>query len=98
IHDDPAFSAEPMLRAQQVTASLRMASLLRGKLEIARLNLTEPRLNLVRTAEGHWNVESLIERAAKIPVAPTSKAKTEMRPGFPYIEADRGRINIKFGL
>ena len=97
IHDDPAFSAEPMLRAQAVTASLRMTSLLRGRLEIARLNLTEPSLNLVRNAEGHWNLEKLIERAAKIPVAPTSKAKTEKRPGFPYIEADRGRINFKFG-
>jgi AsmA protein len=97
IHDDPGFSAEPMLRAQEVTASLRMTSLLRGRLEIARLNLTEPSLNLVRNAEGHWNLENLVERAAKIPVAPTSKAKTERRPGFPYIEADRGRINFKFG-
>ena len=97
IHDDPAFSAEPMLRASEVTASLRVTSLLRGRLEIARLNLTEPSLNLVRNAAGHWNLETLIERAAKIPVAPTSKAKTERRPGFPYIEADRGRINFKFG-
>ncbi len=97
IHDDPAFSAEPMLRAQEVTASLRVTSLLRGRLEIARLSLTEPSLNLVRGAEGHWNLENLVERAAKITVAPTSKAKTETRPGFPYIEADRGRINFKFG-
>jgi uncharacterized protein involved in outer membrane biogenesis len=97
IHDDPAFSAEPMLRAQEVTASLRVRSLLRGRLEIARLSLTEPSLNLVRNAEGHWNLENLVERAAQITVAPTSKAKTERRPGFPYIEADRGRINFKFG-
>jgi AsmA family/AsmA-like C-terminal region len=97
VHDDPAFSAEPMLWAQQVTASLRLISLLRGRIEIARLELTEPSLNLVRNPEGHWNLENLIERAAKIPTAPTSKAKTEKRPGFPYIEADRGRINFKFG-
>ena len=97
IHDDPAFSAEPLLRAQEVTASLRVSSLLRGRLEIARLNLTEPSLNLVRNAEGHWNLENLIERTAQIAVAPTRKAKTERRPGFPYIEADRGRINFKFG-
>lgn len=97
VHDDPAFGAEPMLRASEVTASLRITSLLRGRLEIARLNLTEPSLNLVQNAAGHWNLENLIERAAKIPVAPTSKAKTERRQGFPYIEADRGRINFKFG-
>jgi AsmA family/AsmA-like C-terminal region len=97
VHDDPAFSAEPMLRAEQVTASLRVSSLLRGRIEIARLSLTEPSLNLVRNSDGHWNLEGLLERAAKTPIAPTSKARTEARPGFPYIEADRGRINFKFG-
>ena len=98
IHDDLSFSAEPVLRAQEVTAALRLTSLLRGRLEIARLNLSEPSLNLVRNQEGHWNLENLIERAAKMPIAPTSKAKTEARPGFPYIQANRGRINVKFGV
>jgi AsmA protein len=97
VHEDPAFGAEPLLRSSDVTASLRITSLLRGRIEIARLSLTEPSLNLVRNSAGHWNLENLIERAAKVPVAPTSKAKTETRPGFPYIEADRGRINFKFG-
>ncbi|MBZ5598302.1 MAG: AsmA family protein [Acidobacteriia bacterium] len=96
VHDDPAFSAEPMLRSQEVTAALRLTSLLRGRLEIARLDLTEPSLNLVRNREGHWNIENLLERAARTPIAPTSKARTESRPGFPYIAADRGRINFKF--
>jgi len=32
IHDDSGFSAEPMLRAQEVTAALRLTSLLRGRL------------------------------------------------------------------
>jgi hypothetical protein len=97
VHEDPAFGAEPLLRSSDVTASLRITSLLRGRIEIARLSLTEPSLNLVRNSAGHWNLENLIERAAKVPIAPTSKAKTETRPGFPYIEADRGRINFKFG-
>ena len=97
VHDDPSFSAEPLLRAGDVTASLRLISLLRGKLEIARLSLSEPSLNLVHNPDGRWNVEDLVERAAKIPVAPTGKTRTERRPGFPYIEADRGRINFKFG-
>jgi uncharacterized protein involved in outer membrane biogenesis len=97
VHDDPAFGAEPMLRSQEVTAVLRVSSLLRGRLEIARLSLIDPSLNLVRSGEGHWNLGNLVERAAKTPVAPTSKPRTEARPGFPYIEADRGRINFKFG-
>jgi hypothetical protein len=97
VYDDPAFGAEPVLRAQEVTAVLRLTSLLRGRLEISRLSLSDASLNLVRSSEGHWNFSSLVERAAKIPVAPTSKAKTEPRPGFPYIEASNGRINFKLG-
>jgi hypothetical protein len=97
VRDEPAFSAEPILRSAEATAAVRLTSLLRGRLEIARLSLSEPSLNLVRNTEGHWNLENLLERAAKTQIAPTSKAKTETRPGFPYIEADGGRINFKFG-
>ena len=97
VHDDPAFGAEPVLRAQEVTALLRMSSVLRGQLEIATLSLTEPSLNLARTPEGHWNLENLVERADKISAAPTGKAKAENRPAFPYIEARHGRVNFKFG-
>ena len=97
VHDDPAFSAEPMLRAEDVTASLRLWSLLRGHLEISRLSLKDPSLNLVRDASGHWNLEKLLERAAQTSVAPTGKSTTELRPGFPYIEAESGRINLKNG-
>jgi len=97
VHDDPAFSLEPVVRASEVTAVLRVSSLLRGKLEIASLSLSEPSLNLVRDSRGQWNIQTLVERAAQIPVAPTAKARGEVRPGFPYIEADGGRINFKFG-
>ena len=48
VADDPSFSAEPMLRADEVTAYLRLSSLWRGRLEIARLSLQNPSLNLVR--------------------------------------------------
>ena len=97
VHEDPAFGAEPVLQSTDVVALVRVSSLLRGRLEIARLSLTEPSLNLVRNADGRWNLENLLERAAKTPVAPTAKARSEVRPGFPYIEADHGRINLKLG-
>ncbi|HME36825.1 MAG TPA: AsmA family protein [Candidatus Sulfotelmatobacter sp.] len=97
VYDDPAFGAEPMLRAGEVTADLRLTSLLRGRLEIARLDLTEPSLNLVHAESGRWNLEALLERTARIPLAPTAKAKSEPRPGFPYIEATSARINFKSG-
>ncbi len=97
VYDDPAYGAEPILRAGQVEAALRLTSLVRGRLEIARLELTEPSLNLVHGANGRWNLEALLERTAQIPLAPTGKRKTEPRPGFPYIEATSGRINFKSG-
>src|SRR5438105_15947453 len=76
VYDDPAFGSEPMLRSSEVSAVLRVSSLLRGRMEISRLDLTDPSLNLVRNAQGHWNVEDLVQRAANTPVAPTGKAKT----------------------
>jgi uncharacterized protein involved in outer membrane biogenesis len=97
VYDDASFGAEPMLRAGEVTAVLRLTSLLRGRLEIARLDLTEPSLNLVHADSGRWNLEALLERTAHMPLAPTGKPRLERRPGFPYIEATSARINFKSG-
>jgi AsmA protein len=97
IYDDPAFSAEPMIRAQEVSAAIRFSSLLRGRIEIATLSATEPSINLVRTDQGRWNLASLLERNAQIPAAPTGKPASERRPAFPYLEATGARINFKLG-
>ncbi len=97
IYDDPAFSSEPMIRAQDVFAAIRFRSLLRGRLEIATLSATEPSVNIVRSSNGRWNLASLIERNAQIPAAPTHKAASERRPAFPYLEASNARINFKIG-
>jgi AsmA-like protein len=97
VYDDPSFSAEPILRAGEVTAVLRLTSLIRGRLEVARLDLTEPSLNLVHGEAGHWNLEGLLERTARLPLAPTGKTKSEPRPAFPYIQGTSGRINFKNG-
>jgi hypothetical protein len=97
IYDDPAFSAEPMMRAQEVSAAIRLRSLLRGRIEIATLSASEASVNLVRNNEGRWNLASLLERNAQIPVAPTAKPASESRPAFPYLEATGARINFKIG-
>ena len=102
IYDDPAFSAEPMIRAQEVSAAIRFRSLLRGRLEIATLSATDPSINLVRSDHdrsdrGRWNLASLLERNAQIPAAPTGNPSSERRPAFPYLEASGARINFKLG-
>jgi hypothetical protein len=98
IGDDPAYSAEPILHADEVTAYLRLTSLWRGRLEISRLNLNYPSLNLVEREDGSWNLESLLWKASRTQAAPTSAPLSKSRPRFPYIQASRGRINFKYGL
>src|SRR3954453_7083396 len=72
VADDPSISAEPMLRAEEVLATIRFTSLWRGRLEISNLKLRYPSLNLVRANDGRWNIESLLERARQTPTAPTT--------------------------
>jgi hypothetical protein len=96
VSDDPAFGPEPMLRAESVTARLRLNSLWRGRLEIARLTFDYPSWNLVRDASGRWNLESLLQRTSQAITAPTA-AGLQFAPRFPYIETENGRINIKLG-
>jgi len=98
IGDDPSFSPGPILRADEVTAYLRLSSLWRGRLEVARLTLKYPSLNLARRADGHWNIESLLWKLSQTPVAPTSSRRPEARLRFPYIAAENGRINFQRGL
>ena len=97
VDDDPGFSQEPLLRADEVSASLRLTSLWSGRLEIASLTFQYPSLNLVRRADGHWNLESLLERARQTPVLPTAKRTAGQQLRFPYIESNSGRVNLKLG-
>jgi uncharacterized protein involved in outer membrane biogenesis len=97
VEEDPAFGAEPILRAAEVTAYVRLLPLWRGRLEIARIAFDEPSVNLVRNAEGRWNFESLVSQAARTPKAPTGQPHAGSLPRFPYIDASDARINFKFG-
>ena len=98
VGDDPAYSSEPILHAEEVRAYLRLSSLWRGRLEIARLNLNYPSLNLVERADESWNLESLLWKASRTESAPTGAPASRKRIRFPYIEANNGRINFKYGL
>ncbi|HEX4664211.1 MAG TPA: AsmA family protein [Terriglobales bacterium] len=99
ISDDEEFSAEPILQTADggSVATLRLTSLWRGRFEIASVSLTQASLNLVRSPDGHWNLERLVNRAAQVPSAPTTRKEAEARARFPYIEIKESRINFKFG-
>ena len=97
VEEDPAFGAEPLLHATTVTAYIRMLSLWRGRLEISEISVDEASLNLVRTPDGRWNLDSLLHSAAT--KAGTSAAGAEAHvPPFPYLAASNSRINFKNGV
>jgi len=91
VEEDPAYSAEPVLHANSVVASIRFASLWRGRLQISRISVDEASLNLIRTADGRWNIDSLFRNAA----AASGRRRAAPRA---YLEATNSRINVKNGL
>jgi hypothetical protein len=99
VEEDPAYGAEPVLHANSVTASIRMLSLWRGRLEIDTISVDEASLNLVRTSPGHWNLDSLLRTATAQAQSDTGK---QDHPGsfvkLPYLKAAHSRINIKNGV
>jgi hypothetical protein len=106
VDEDPAYGAEPVLHANTVTASFRLLALWRGRFEISRISVDEASLNLVRTEQGRWNLDSLFRTAAAhtaggaagAPSAATGQAATERRAvPLPYLEATDSRINFKSG-
>src|SRR5271168_3808386 len=97
VEDLQEFGSEPILKAGEVRADLRLASFWRGRIEIAHMLFKYPSLNLARNGNGPWNVEALLSRASEVKSAPTSEVRQEARPRFPYIEAENGRVNFKSG-
>ncbi|MGI8771601.1 MAG: AsmA family protein [Acidobacteriaceae bacterium] len=97
VEEAPAFGAEPMLQCSNVSASFRLLSLWRGQLEIARISLEDPSLNLERNGQGEWNFASVLTQASRTLQAPTARRIPGRQLRFPYIEATGARINFKQG-
>ena len=95
VDEDPSYGAEPVLHANSVTAAIRFFSLWRGRLEISRISVDEASLNLVRTTEGRWNLDTLFRTAAH---QQADGEKQGRLVPLPYLEATNSRINIKQGF
>ncbi len=101
VEEDPAFGAEPVLHANSVTASIRLLSLWRGRLEIDTISVDEASLNLVRTPAGRWNLDSLLLPATSHGQSAAGGAglgKSAKLVKLPYLEATNSRINIMSGV
>jgi hypothetical protein len=97
VSEDPAFGDEPVISANTVQITLRPSSLFRRQVELSSIRFVEPSLNLVRNAQGRWNLQSLLMHAAQVNTAPTVQQKPGPAPRFPYIEATGARVNVKLG-
>jgi AsmA protein len=97
VEEDPAFGAEPIIRANSVRATLRLSSLWTKRVEFSTISFTDPSVNLVHLPNGKWNLESILLQASHIEAAPTAQKKAGPAPRFPYIEATGARLNIKLG-
>jgi hypothetical protein len=95
VDEDPSYGAEPVLHANTVTAAIRLFSLWRGRLEISRISVDEASLNLVHTADGRWNLDSLFQTAAR---SHADGANPGRPVPLPYLEATNARIHIKKGV
>jgi hypothetical protein len=98
VEEDPAYGAEPTLHANTVTASIRLLSLWRGRLELDTISVDEASLNLVHSSPGHWNLDSLLRKATAQAQSDAGKSANPDKPvRLPYLKATNSRINIKYG-
>jgi hypothetical protein len=101
VAEDPAYGAEPILHANTVTASIRLLSVWRGRMEIGTISVDEASLNVVRTPQGYWNLDPLLRTAAAKaqPAQGGGEAGRKQRAiPLPYLEATNSRINFKRGV
>ena len=85
IKEDPRAGFEPFAHSTELGASIRLWSLLRGKLELSGISLGDATINLVKTNAGMWNFQYLLEKAA------------QRQSAWPAIRMRGGRVNFKFG-
>lgn len=73
IADDPAFSSQPFLTAQQLKAGVALMPLIFSKqLQVLSLTIADPQVSLIRSKDGTWNFSSLGGKAAKTPAESSS--------------------------
>jgi hypothetical protein len=89
--EDPRFGHEYFLRADSLTVRLRWQSFFHGHMELGAIALESPSLNLVRNAEGDWNVAEWLPKSAgsAVPSSPAAAVR------FGRIDVASGRINFK---
>lgn len=98
VGEDRAFGSEPFARVDRIDCDLRWRSLWHSELDLARLRLDHPTLNMVRNERGEWNFENLIQQSG-LPTSPAMiPAGTSARAaGSLELAAEAGRLSFQVG-
>lgn len=94
VFDDSRFGNEYFLRADSLTIRIRWLPLLAGRVELGVLSLSRPSLNLVRAADGQWNIEEWLPAPSG---TSGNAARGTTRVSIRRIDVDSGRVNFKRG-
>jgi len=101
VGEDPAFGNEYFLRADHLSARLRLLGLIRGRFEFGTLSLDHPSLILVKNEEGRWNLERWLPPATSAEGTGVARSNVPLRsPDAPTnrltkIDISDGRLNFK---
>lgn len=82
IYDDPRAGIEPFAYVGTLDARIAVGSLFSRKLAFSSLHLNDASINLVKTADGPWNLQFLARGDSS---------------AVPSIKMRGGRVNFKFG-
>lgn len=96
IAEDPAFGFEPFARVDRIDCDLKWRSLVESRLEFSRLNLDTPSINLVRNAEGKWNVTDLLQKSGARALGKASGGAGGAKGGLD-VEVENARIDFSAG-
>lgn len=95
IADDPAFSTQPFMTAEDVHIGVQTgALLLHRELHITGFTINKPKITLVRATNGTWNYSSIgSEGKRKAPTAETNSLMPNLTVG--KIEIKNGTVTVQ---
>ncbi|MFH1725041.1 MAG: AsmA family protein [Elusimicrobiota bacterium] len=94
VQDSEDFGGEVFLSSRFLLAKFKLWPLLFGRVELRRVLLMSPRIQLVRRADGVWNLEDILFR-------PERPARVKDSPAVPplhsaeFISIERGELRVR---
>lgn len=91
--DSPHFGGKELLSSDVLLARYKLGALLRRRLELDTVRLVAPRIQVVRTTDGRWNIEDLFSStAAARSAAPIGWMSFTSTLGADLISIENGSI------